>query len=66
MGLDRLGFLTVGTLVPKEGGETLSLSTLIAISPWSRKPQLLAGSQWSLHYSISHATLVQQGTHSRW
>ena len=31
MGLDYLGFLTVGTLVPKEGVHILSFNTLLAI-----------------------------------
>ena len=37
MGLDQLGVLTVGTLVPKEGGHTLLHSTLLVIPPWNRK-----------------------------
>ena len=44
MGLDQLGVLTVGTLVPKEGGHTLPHSTLLVIPPWSRKPPLFVGS----------------------
>ena len=43
MGLDHLGVLTVGTLVPKEGGHTLLHSTLLVIPPWTRKPRLLLG-----------------------
>ena len=48
MGLDQLGVLAVGTLVPKEGGHTLSLITLLAIPPWSRKPPILILSPMSL------------------
>ena len=44
MGLDQLGVLVVGTLVPKEGGHTLLHSTLLVIPPWSRKPPLFVGS----------------------
>ena len=44
MVLDQLGVLTVGTLVPKEAGHTLSLITLLAIPPWSRRPAFLIGS----------------------
>ena len=44
MGLDQLGVLTVGTLVPKEGGHTLLHSTLLVIPPWTRKPSLFVGS----------------------
>ena len=33
MGLDQSGVLTVGTLVPKEGGHTLLHSTLLVIPP---------------------------------
>ena len=40
MGLDQSGVLTVGTLVPKEGGHTLPHNTLLVIPPWSRKPML--------------------------
>ena len=70
MGLDQLGVLIVGTLVPKEGGHTLSLNTLLAIPPWSRKPPLIVGSlkvitsghipcnTWSTRHSL---TLVTTG-----
>ena len=43
MGLDPLEILTVGTLVPKEGGHTLLHSTLLVIPPCSRKPLLFVG-----------------------
>ena len=33
MGLDHWGVLTVGTLVPKEGGHTLLHNTLLVIPP---------------------------------
>ena len=33
MGLDQLGVLTVGTLVPKEGEHTLLHYTLLVIPP---------------------------------
>ena len=70
MGLDQLGVLTEGTLVPKEGGHTLSLITLLAIPPWSRKPAFLVGSlvitlghipcnKWSTRHSL---TLEPTGT----
>ena len=38
MGLGQSGGLTVGTLVPEEGGHTLLHSTLLVIPPWCRKP----------------------------
>ena len=44
MGLDQPGVLTLGTLVPKEGGHTLSVITLLAIRPWYRMPPLLVRS----------------------
>ena len=40
MGLDKLGVLTVGTLVPKEGGHSLLHSILLVIPRWSSKPPL--------------------------
>ena len=40
MGLDQLGVVTVGTLVPKEDGHTLLHSTLLVIPPCSSKPPL--------------------------
>ena len=33
MGLDESGVLTVGTLVPKEGGHILLHSTLLVVPP---------------------------------
>ena len=47
MPLDQLGVLTVGTLVPKVGEHTLLHSTLLVISPWTRKPGLFVGSPTS-------------------
>ena len=47
MGLDQVAVLTVGTLVPKEGGHTLLHSTLLFIPLWSRKPPLDVGSRRS-------------------
>ena len=44
MDVDELGLLTVGTLVPEAGGNTLSRITLLVITPWSRKPPLIVGS----------------------
>ena len=38
MRLNQSGVLTVGTLVPKEGGHTLLHNTLPVIPPWSSKP----------------------------
>ena len=43
MGLEQLGVLTVGMLVPEEGGHTLLHSTLLVIPPWSRMPTLFVG-----------------------
>ena len=64
MGLDQSGVLTVGTLVPKEVGQTLLHNTLLVNPLWSSKPRLFAGSPRSLHQGSSHATHGQQGTHS--
>ena len=61
MCLDQSGVLTVGTLVPKEGGHTLLHNTLVVIPPWSRKPPLFVGPPRSLHQGSSHATHGQQG-----
>ena len=47
MGLNQLGVLTVGTLVPKDGERTLLHSNLLVISPWSSKPPLFVGSRRS-------------------
>ena len=47
MGLDQLGVLTLGRLVPKEGGHTLLHSSLLVIPPWTRKPPLFDGSPGS-------------------
>ena len=44
MGLDQSGVLTVGTLVPKEGGHTSLHCTLLVIPPWSSKARLFVGS----------------------
>ena len=44
MCLDQLRVLTVGTLVPKEGGHTLLQSTLLVIPGLSSKPPLFVGS----------------------
>ena len=43
MGMDPSGVLTVGTLVPKEGGHPLLHNTLLVIPPWTRKPPLYVG-----------------------
>ena len=64
MGVDQSGVLTVGTLVPKEGGHTLLHNTLPVIPPWSSKTPLFVGSPRSLHQGSSHATHGQQGTRS--
>ena len=63
MGLDQSGVLTVGTILPKEGGHTLFHTTLLVIPPWSRKPPFFVGSSRSLHQGSSHATHGQQGKH---
>ena len=64
MGLDQSGVLTVGTLVPKEGGHTLFHNTLLVFLPWSRKPPLFVGSPRSLHQGSSDPTHGQQGGYS--
>ena len=64
MGLDQSGVLTVGTLVPKEGGHTLLHNTLPVVPPWSRRPPFFVGSPRSLHQGSPHATHRQQSTHS--
>ena len=64
MGLDHSKVLTVGTLVPKEGGHTLLHNTWLVIPPWSSKPPFFVGSPRSLHQGSSHATYGQQSTHS--
>ena len=64
MGLEQSGVLTVGTLVPKDGGQTLLHDTLLVIPPWRSKPPLFVGSPRSLHQGSSHALHGQQGTHS--
>ena len=64
MGLDHSGVLTVGTLVPKDGGHTLLHNTLLIIPSWSSKPPFFVGSPRSLHQGSSHATHGEQGTHS--
>ena len=64
MGLDQSGVLTVGMLVPKEGGHTLLHNTLLVHPPWSSKPPLFVGSPRSLHQGSSHGTHGQEGIHS--
>ena len=49
MGLDQSEVLTVGSLVPKEGGHTLPHNTLLVIPPWCSKPPFFVGSPRSLH-----------------
>ena len=44
MGRDQSGFLTVGTLVPKEGVHTLPHGTLLVLLPWSSKRPFFVGS----------------------
>ena len=63
MGVEHSGDLTVGTLVPKEGGHTLLHNILPVIPPWSSKPPFFAGFPRSLHQGCPHATHGQQGTH---
>ena len=43
MGLDQSGVLIVRTLVPKEGGDTLSHITLLVSPSWSRKCNTTGG-----------------------
>ena len=61
MGLDQSGVLTVGTLVPKEGGHTLLHSTLLVSPPWSRKPPLFVGSPMLMalgqHHMVNKANI---------
>ena len=64
MGLDQSVVLTVGSLVPKQGGHTLPHHTLLVIPPWCSKPPFCVGSPRSLHQGSSHATHGQQGIHS--
>ena len=64
MSPDQSRLLTVGTLLPKEGGHTLLHNNLLVIPSWSSKPPLFVGSPKSLHQGISHATHGPQGTHS--
>ena len=64
MGLDQSGVLTVGSLVPKEGRQTLPHNTLLVIPPWCSKPPFFVGSPRSLHQGSPHATHGQQGIHS--
>ena len=80
MGPDQLGVLIVGTLVPKEGGHTLSFITLLAIPPWSKKPPFLVGSPkviilghipcntWSTRHSLTLETtgMGVEGTTNGW
>ena len=65
MGLDQSGVLTVGTLVPKEGGQTLLHNTLPVIPPWSKQPALCVGSPRSLHQGSSRQHMVNK-VHARW
>ena len=44
MGLEGSEVLTVGTLVPEEGQQTILHNTLLVIPPWSSKPSLFVGS----------------------
>ena len=64
MGLDQSEVLTVGSLVPKEGRQTLPHNTLLVIPPWCSNPPFFVGSPRSLHQGISHATHGQQSIHS--
>ena len=43
-GMDQLGVLTLGTLVPKEGQQSLFLITLLAFRSWYRKPPFIVNS----------------------
>ena len=65
MGLDQLGVLTVGKLVPKQGVHTLLHSTLLVIPPWSREPSLLVGTPRSniRAYPMQH---VVNKAHTCW
>ena len=65
MGLDQLGVLTVGTLVPKEGGHTLFDSTLLIIPPWCSKPPLFVGSP-SYNIRTDAMQHVVNKAHIRW
>ena len=44
MGLDQLGFKTVRTFVPKQGGHNMSHITMLLFLSWSTKPPLIIGS----------------------
>ena len=63
MGLDQSEVLTVGTLVPKKGGQTLPHNTLLVILPSSRKPPFFVCSPRSYYQGSSHAQHGQQGIH---
>ena len=57
MDMDKLGILTVGTLVTKRGGHTLPFNILLAIPPKSRKPLPLTPSPKGHHiraYPMQH------------
>ena len=65
MGLDQSGVLTVGTLVPKEGGHTLPHKTLLVIPPWSRKPPPIVRSPGHYIRAVPMQHMVNKA-HTRW
>ena len=65
MGLDQSGVLTVGTLVPKEGGHTLLHSTLLVSPPWSGKPRSLLAPKGHNIRAVLMQHMVNEA-HTRW
>ena len=65
MGLDHSGVLTVGTLVPKEGGHTLLHNTLPVIPTWSGKPPFFVGYQGHYIRAVPMQHMVNKA-HTRW
>ena len=65
MGLDQLGVLTVGTLVPKQGGHALLHSILLVVPPWSRKHRSSSAPQagYFRAYPMQH---VVNKPYTRW
>ena len=65
MGLNQSGVLTVGTLVPKEGGHTLLDNTLLVIPHWSRKHRSLFAPQGHYIRAVPMQHIVKKA-HTRW
>ena len=65
MGLDMSGVLTVGTLVPKEGANTLLHYTLLVIPLWSRKPPFFVGIRGHINRAVPTHHMVNKA-HTCW